>query len=221
MEDLKIKNNVSVLIFVILICLLFVHSRKMQSRKFPVFILTSGILIYTFYQLYIYFSNNKIVTLNMFLSQIVFNSIILVVIIMFTLSNTAPYKDDFELPSSTTEPGMGESACTESRQIFEVSPIKKCCGGSYMRTSKPGMDKFCSQFSEAEIINSCVARKHVYAVPEGNRVSGSEGDRISGAEGDRISGAEGDQEDTDSTDDKKCLNCPRKRTNIYSIMGVS
>lgn len=214
MEDLKIKNNVSVLIFVILICLLFVHSRKMQSKKFPVFILTSGILIYTFYQLYIYFSNNKIVTRNMFLSQIVFNSIILVVIIMFTLSNTAPYKDDFELPSSTTEPGMGESACTESRQIFEVSPIKKCCGGSYMRTSKPGMDKFCSQFSEAEIINSCVARKHVYDVPEGNRFSG-------GAQPDRISGAEGDQEDTESTDDKKCLTCPRKRTNIYSIMGVS
>ena len=133
---------------------------------------------------------------------------------MFTLSNTAPYKDDFELPSSTTEPGMGESACTESRQIFEVSPIKKCCGGSYMRTSKPGMDKFCSQFSEAEIINSCVARKHVYDVPEGNRFSGGE-------QPDRISGAEGDQEDTESTDDKKCLNCPRKRTNIYSIMGVS
>ena len=214
MEDLKIKNNVSVLIFVILICLLFVHSRKMQSKKFPVFILTSGILIYTFYQLYIYFSNNKIVTRNMFLSQIVFNSIILVVILMLTLSNTTPYKDDFELPSEKAEPGMDESACTESRQIFEVSPIKKCCGGSYMRTSKPGMDKFCSQFSEAEIINSCVARKHVYDVPEGNRIGG-------GAQPDRIGGAEGDQEDTDSTDDKKCLTCPRKRTNIYSIMGVS
>ena len=201
MEDLKIKKNVSALIFIILICLLFVHSRKMPSKKFPVFILTTGIVIYTFYQLYIYFSNDKIVSRNMFLSQIVFNSIILVVILMLTLSNTTPpCVDDFELPSE-----KADSACTESRQIFEVSPIKKCCGGSYMRTSKPGMDEFCSQFSAAEIINSCVARKHVYNEP---------GD-------DRVSGAEGDQEDTDSTGEKKCSTCQRKGSNVYSIIGVS
>lgn len=165
MKDLKIKNNVSLLIFAILILLVFIHSKR--SRKaLPVFFLTFGIVIYTFLQLYFFISNDKKVTSYMFLSQIIFNAIILVVIIILTSPRS--YKDNFSIENpvniveSPTDPGELERP---SRQIFELSPIKKCCGGSYMRTSNPKLDEFCSQFSSSEIINNCVARKNQYEEP--------------------------------------------------------
>ena len=228
MEDLKLekqKNNIGVLIFVILICLLFVHAKKTRNAL-SVFCMTLGIAVYTFSQVYIYSTTDK-VTPNMVLAQIIFNAVILFVIILLTLS--PPNKDNFELdptdkikPSVDTVDVMNPSVDTvdmmkpsvdtvdenkscasskpfESRQIFEVSPIKKCCGGPYMRTSKPGMDKFCSQFSAEELINKCVARKNEYAVP--------------------IQPGEQDQVPCD----KGCPTCRTKRPvgSMLSIIGVS
>lgn len=219
MEDLKLekqKNNVGVLIFVILICLLFIHAKKTRNAL-AVFLMTLGITVYTFSQVYIYLTIDK-VTPNMVLAQIIFNAVILFVIILLTLS--PPNKDNFELdpidkmkPSADAVVDENKSSvdsvdenksCAaskpfESRQIFEVSPIKKCCGGPYMRTSKPGMDKFCSQFSAEELINKCVARKNEYAVPI----------------------QPGEQDPVDK--EKGCPTCRTKRPvgSMLSIIGVS
>ncbi len=56
----------------------------------------------------------------------------LVVVVIFALFNiaTSNIKDNF---------------------LFELTPEKYCTGGSYMRTSSPELQAFCSKFSQADI----------------------------------------------------------------------
>jgi hypothetical protein len=128
---------------------------------------------------------------NMFMYQVIFNCFILIIVIFLSPPRRG-IKDNFEIskpvedvkipvaegkvpvaegkvPVAEGKVPVAEGKVMEeegklpnSRQIFEVSPIKRCCGGEYMRSGDPELNEFCKQFSNEEIINTCAARKNIY-----------------------------------------------------------
>lgn len=167
-KDGKNKNIIGSSIFVILMCILLLNSRKTKT-PFLTYILTSGILLYTFSQIYVHFSvNNSMIEEYMFIAQIIFNSIIIMSFFIGN-SNIENYGPDTDLKKGSDDGALQDtptSRCSDTNQfMFNLSPVKHCCGGDYMRTSDPILQEYCKQFSREELINSCIARKNEYIVP--------------------------------------------------------
>ena len=183
------------LIFIVLFCLLFFHSKN-TAYPLSIFTVLIGIILYIYFTVYMHYS--KANSENMFMYQVIFNCLILIIVILLSPPRRG-IKDNFEIPK-TLEEGKAlfeqgkilaaegklpvaevkvlgeegklpvaevkvlgeEGKLPDSRQIFEVSPIKRCCGGEYMRSGDPELNQFCKQFSNEEIINTCAARKNIY-----------------------------------------------------------
>lgn len=167
-KDEKNKNIIGSSIFVILMCILLLNSRKTKTPILT-YILTSGILLYTFSQIYVHFSvNNTMIEEYMFIAQIIFNSIIIMSFFIDN-SNIENYGPDPALQKGSEDGALQDNPtdrCSDTNQfMFNLSPVKHCCGGDYMRTSDPILQEYCKQFSREELINSCIARKNEYMVP--------------------------------------------------------
>lgn len=172
-KDGKNKNIIGSSIFVILMCILFLNSRKTKTPILT-YILTSGILLYTFSQIYVHFSvNNSMIEEYMFIAQIIFNSIIIMTFFIEN-SNIENYNvDDRQRgveDGKLLENNTGRDRDT-NQLMFNLSPVKHCCGGDYMRTSDPILQEYCKQFSREELINSCIARKNEYIIPTAEQPS--------------------------------------------------
>lgn len=167
-KDGKNKNIIGSSIFVILMGILLLNSRKTKTPILT-YILTSGILLYTFSQIYVHFSvNNSMIEEYMFIAQIIFNSIIIMSFFIEN-SNIENYGPDHDLKKGSDDGTLQDTPtgrCSDTNQfMFNLSPVKHCCGGDYMRTSDPILQEYCKQFSREELINSCIARKNEYIVP--------------------------------------------------------
>ena len=165
------------LIFIVLFCLLFFHSKNTEY-PLSIFMLSLGIILYIYFTVYMYhFKSSPMDGENMFMYQVIFNCFILIIVIFLSPPRRG-IKDNFEIskpvedvkiPVAEGKVPVAEGKVMEeegklpnSRQIFEVSPIKRCCGGEYMRSGDPELNEFCKQFSNEEIINTCAARKNIY-----------------------------------------------------------